>query len=136
MKPSDKDLARYAGVEATTVEQDLGENINLFYDEYNKTLNYLVEQKAISLGRSPTDEEITQIRMDLDTELSKGIPTKYGSSLTSATLPLETQTPSYTPPTLGQAVGRQQTVGQMRTSMVDQTTYAPEENLENITEQR
>ena len=136
MKPSDKDLARYAGVEATTVEQDLGENINLFYDEYNKTLNYLVEQKAISLGRSPTDEEITQIRMDLDTELSKGIPTKYGSSLTSATLPLETQTPSYTPPTLGQAVGRQQTVGQMRTSMVDQTTYAPEENLENITEQK
>ena len=78
MKPSDKDLARYAGVETTTVEQDLGENLNLFYDEYNKTLNYLLEQKAVSLGRNPTSEEINQVRMDLDAQLGRGIPTKHG----------------------------------------------------------
>lgn len=136
MKPSDKDLARYAGVETTTVEQDLGENLNLFYEEYNKTLNYLLEQKAVSLGRNPTSEEINQVRMDLDAQLGRGIPTKYGSSLTGATLPLETQTPSYASPTLSQAVGRQQTVGQVRPTMVEQATYAPEENLENITEQK
>lgn len=136
MKPSDKDLARYAGVETTTVEQDLGENLNLFYDEYSKTLNYLLEQKAVSLGRNPTSEEINQVRMDLDAQLGRGIPSKYGSSLTGATLPLETQTPSYTSPTLSQAVGRQQTVGQMRPTMVEQATYAPEENLERITEQK
>ncbi len=144
MKPSDRLEALYAGQELTTVEQDVGQNLQqLFTTEYGKTLEALVAQASVQKGESLSDAEIFQIRTDLDNELSRGLPTSYNAMLTPATLPLETQVPSSETisqvglgEALSRAVGRQQTVGEVRTTIMPPATYDPRSDLNTKTKDK
>ncbi len=134
MKPTKKELALYEGDELIPLQDELEITDEKLRDEFEFLVEYAIEFKEVSEGRSLTAEEKQQIETDLRTEVSKGRPSGFGAKFQPAALPLETARPPSDKPTLGEAVSIQQTANV--TGRKRPATFSPETDLNVQTKQK
>jgi hypothetical protein len=133
MKPTDKELALYEGEELLPISEELEITDEKLREEFELLVEYAIEYKTVTEGRSLTTDEVEQIKTDLRNEVSKGRPSGFGAKFQPAALPMETQRPPSDRPTLGEAVSMQQTVGEGRKAPA---TYSPTLDLNLQTKQK
>lgn len=133
MKPTDKELALYEGEELLPISEELEITDEKLREEFELLVEYAIEYKTVTEGRSLTADEVEQIKTDLRNEVSKGRPSGFGAKFQPAALPMETQRPPSDKPTIGEAVSMQQTVGQGRKAPA---TYSPTLDLNLQTKQK
>ena len=133
MKPTKKELALYEGEELIPLQDELEITDEELKGEFERLVEYAIEFKEVSEGRSLTNEEKEQIKTDLRTEVSKGRPSGFGAKFQPAALPLETARPPSDQPSFGEAMSIQQTASGGRKRPA---TFSPETDLNVQTKQK